>query len=82
MFERAGGRRVATVFAGLIAATALLELAGFRLAILALLAWLLLALGVRHPVAVALFALAGSFGVYHVFFGWLKVPLPVGLFGF
>ena len=81
-FERAGVRRVASVLAGLIAATALLELAGFRLATLVLLASLLVTLGVRNWAAVALFALAGSFGVYHVFFKWLKVPLPVGILGF
>jgi putative tricarboxylic transport membrane protein len=26
-------------------------------------------------------ALALSFGVFHVFYYWLKVPLPVGAFG-
>ena len=28
-----------------------------------------------------LFALAGSFGVFHVFYHWLKVPLPMGVLG-
>jgi putative tricarboxylic transport membrane protein len=27
------------------------------------------------------FVLAASFGVFHVFYYWLKVPLPIGTFG-
>ena len=69
-------RPVALVFAGLVAATALLEAAGFRLAMLLLLPYLLLVLGVRNWLAIGGFSLAGSFGVYHVFSGLLKVPLP------
>jgi putative tricarboxylic transport membrane protein len=69
-------RPVALVLAGLIVATALLEAVGFRIAMLALLVYLLLALGVRNWIAIALFALAGSFGVFHVFTGLLKVQLP------
>jgi hypothetical protein len=42
---------------------------------------MLLVLGARSPVAVLLTALAGSFGVFHVFYYWLKVPLPIGVFG-
>ena len=69
-------RPVALVLAGLIVATALLEAIGFRLAMLALLPYLLFVLGVRNWVAMAVFSLAGSFGVYHLFSGLLKVPLP------
>jgi putative tricarboxylic transport membrane protein len=75
-FDRAGTRNVLLVLAGLTAASAALELAGFRLAVFALLAYLLLVLGVRRWLAIALFAAAGSFGVYHVFYDFLKVPLP------
>jgi putative tricarboxylic transport membrane protein len=75
-FDRAGLRGVSLVLAGLIVATALLELLGFRVVMLALLVYLLIALGVRNWLAIALFAAAGSFGVYHVFSGLLKVPLP------
>jgi hypothetical protein len=28
-----------------------------------------------------IFAVAGSFGIFHVFYYWLKVPLPMGMFG-
>lgn len=69
-------RPVASVLAGLVVATALLEWLGFRPAMLALLVYLLLALGARNWLAIALVALGGSFGVYHVFSGFLKVPLP------
>ena len=62
-------------------AAALLEPVGFRLTMLVFIAGLLLALGARSPVAILLTALAGSFGVFHVFYHWLKVPLPVGAFG-
>lgn len=69
-------RPVALVFAGLVVATALLEAIGFRLAMLVLLPYLLFVLGVRNWLAMGVFSLAGSFGVYHVFSGLLKVPLP------
>jgi len=75
-FDRAGTRNVALVLAGLAAASAALELAGFRLAMLSLLIYLLVVLGVRRWLAIALFAAAGSFGVYYVFYDLLKVPLP------
>jgi putative tricarboxylic transport membrane protein len=69
-------RPVALVLAGLIVATVLLEAIGFRLAMLGLLPYLLLVLGARNWLAIGLFSVAGSFGVYHVFTGLLKVPLP------
>jgi putative tricarboxylic transport membrane protein len=69
-------RPVALVLGGLIVATALLEAIGFRLAMLGLLPYLLFVLGVRNWLALGLFTLAGSFGVYHLFSGLLKVPLP------
>jgi putative tricarboxylic transport membrane protein len=69
-------RPVALVLGGLIVATALLEALGFRIAMLALLVYLLLALGVRNWIAIGVFALAGSFGVFHVFTALLKVQLP------
>ncbi len=81
-FDRAGAANAALVLAGLIAGTALLEVAGFRISMLLLLPYLLLILGVRNRVAVGIFALVGSFGVYHLFSEMLKVPLPVGAFGF
>jgi putative tricarboxylic transport membrane protein len=73
--------RGAGVILALALAAALLEPLGFRLTMLLFIAGLLLWLGARSPVAIALTAAAGSFGVFHVFYHWLKVPLPVGALG-
>lgn len=73
--------QAALVVIALVAAAALLEPLGFRLTMLVFLAGLLPALGARSAVAISLTALAGSFGVFHVFYYWLKVPLPIGAFG-
>ena len=70
-----------SVLIALIAAAAALEALGFRLTMLVFVAGLLVALGARSWIAIALCAVAGSFGVFHVFFYWLKVPLPIGVFG-
>jgi putative tricarboxylic transport membrane protein len=69
-------RPVVLVLGGLAVATALLEVLGFRIAMLLLLVYLLLALGARNWIVIGLVALAGSFGVFHVFTGLLKVQLP------
>ena len=78
---RPGALRVLRVLAGLLGATLLLEPLGFRLTLLLLNAYLLVALGVRTWWVVAAFAVAGSFGVFHVFYHWLQVPLPIGALG-
>jgi len=75
------GWRAAALLAGLVVAALLLQPLGFRLAMLVFSVGLLLALGVRRPVAIAIFALASSFGLFHVFYYWLQVPLPIGLLG-
>ena len=64
-----------------LGAAALFEPLGYRLTMLPFIAGLLLILGARSPIAIGLTALAGSFGVFHVFYHWLKVPLPIGEFG-
>jgi putative tricarboxylic transport membrane protein len=69
------------VLIALTAAAALFEPLGYRLTMLPFIVGLLLVLGARSLVAIALTALAGSFGVFHVFYHWLKVPLPIGEFG-
>jgi putative tricarboxylic transport membrane protein len=79
--ERRAGLEGAAVLIALALAAACLEPLGFRLTILPFIAGLLLLLGARSPVAIALTAIAGSFGVFHVFYHWLKVPLPIGTFG-
>ncbi len=76
-----GARRAAALVAGLAVAALLLQPLGFRLAMLIFCVGLLLALGVRRPITIAIFALASSFGLFHVFYHWLQVPLPIGLLG-
>ncbi len=79
------GRQIAlqagAVLAALTVAAVLLEPLGFRLTMLPFIAGLLLVLGARSLLAVVLCAVAGSFGVFHVFYHWLKVPLPIGVLG-
>ena len=74
-------RRSSVLLAGIVIATLLLPPLGFRLTMLVFSAGLLVALGVRRPVMIVVFALACSFGVFHVFYHWLQVPLPKGLLG-
>jgi putative tricarboxylic transport membrane protein len=79
--DRAGALRALALVGGLVLSAMLLSPAGFRVTALVFTAAMLVALGVRRPVAIAAFALASSFGLFHVFYHWLKVPLPVGPFG-
>jgi len=79
--DRPAAVQAGSVLLALIAAAAALEPLGFRLTMLAFIPGLLVALGARSWIAIAICAVAGSFGVFHVFFYWLKVPLPIGEFG-
>ena len=76
-----GARRAGMLLGGLALGALALQPLGFRLTTLVFCAALLFALGVRRPVLIALFALAASFGLFHVFYYWLQVPLPIGLLG-
>ena len=69
------------VLIALAAAAALFEPLGFRLTMLVFITGLLWMLGARSPFGILFTAVAGSFGVFHVFLYWLKVPLPTGAFG-
>ena len=79
--DRQAALQAGAVLVALTLAAALLEPLGFRLTMLPFIAGLLLALGARSLVAIGLTAIAGSFGVFHVFYYWLKVPLPIGALG-
>jgi putative tricarboxylic transport membrane protein len=79
--DRRGAVQALGMLVALTAAAALFEPLGYRLTMLPFIAALLVVLGARSPVAIALTALAGSFGVFYVFYHWLKVPLPVGVLG-
>ncbi len=78
---RTGYLRIAAILVSLIGTVALLNPVGFRLTSLAFYFFLLNVLG-RHSLIVSgLVALAGSFGVYHVFATFLRIPLPIGILG-
>ena len=79
--DREAALRAIGVLIALVAAAALFEPLGYRLTMLPFIAALLFILGARSFIAIALTALAGSFGVFHVFYHWLKVPLPIGELG-
>ena len=79
--DRQVALRAIGVLIALTAAAALFEPLGYRLTMLPFIVGVLVILGARSPIAIALTALAGSFGVFHVFYHWLKVPLPIGAFG-
>lgn len=79
--DRRGAAKIGAVVASLVVTIFLLEPLGFRLTMLGVYVFLLLALGRRDYWLIAVVALAGSFGVYHLFVDLLQVPLPPGAFG-
>lgn len=79
--ERQGMRRIIITLATLLGCLALLNPLGFRISLFLFLLFLPLMLGERNYWGVIIFALAGSFGVFHAFNSWLKVPLPIGILG-
>ncbi len=76
--ERAPALRIIAIVVLLAAAAVALEPLGFRLTAFAFIALTMLALGLTSPLPVAISSLLGSVGVFHVFYQWLKVPLPIG----
>ncbi len=76
-----GATRWLAIVGLLAAVTMVMELVGFRLAMLVFNAVLVIALGDRRWWVIAVFSVLGSFGVYYVFTTWLDVLLPVGRFG-
>jgi len=79
--ERRGALRILVVLVALVGSLALLDPLGFRISLFLFLLFLPFALGERTWWVTLIFAAAGSFGVFHVFYYWLKVPLPMGVFG-
>lgn len=76
-----GTTGIIAILAGLALAAGLMPALGFRLTMLLFVGSLVVVLGERRWWAALLFALTGSFGVYHVFNNWLDVVLPVGVLG-
>lgn len=79
--ERQGALRIMIIMVALVGCLALLDPLGFRISLFLFLLFLPLGLGVRNWWVTLIFAVAGSFGIFHVFYYWLKVPLPMGMFG-
>jgi putative tricarboxylic transport membrane protein len=79
--NREGGIRIFMILAALALVLVLLNPIGFRISLLLFLLFLPFALGVRNWLIIILVAVLGSFGVFHAFYYWLKVPLPIGFFG-
>ncbi len=73
--------RIAAVVVLLSLAALSLEWLGWRITATAFVLLLLPALGARSPLAIVPVAAFAGFGVFHVFYYWLKVPLPIGTFG-
>jgi putative tricarboxylic transport membrane protein len=80
--DRAGAVRALLLLGGLVAAALALEPLGFRLTAAGFTALLLFGLGSRRYLLVLALAAASGWGLFHIFYYWLKVPLPVGTFGF
>lgn len=70
--------RVVGVLLLLGGAALALDPLGFRITAFGFTLLALLALGARSPIVIVPFVLAASIGVFHVFYHWLKVPLPIG----
>ena len=79
--DRAAMGRIISIIVLLVATILALDPIGYRLTSLVFITLVLLALGIRDILAIAAVALVGSFGVFHSFYYWLKVPLPIGMFG-
>lgn len=79
--DRHGAWRILLITIALLGCLALLEPLGFRITLFLFLLLLPMGLGAANWWAALVIAVAGSFGVFHVFYYWLKVPLPIGMFG-
>ncbi len=79
--ERSAILRIFLILITLFGVLAFLNILGFRICMLLFLLVLPPALGARNWLVVLLLAVCGSFGIFHVFYYWLKLPLPIGAFG-
>ena len=78
---REGAFRIFMILTALVFVLFSLDFLGFRISMLAFLLFLPVILGVRNWLVIPLLAIVGSFGVFHVFYYLLKLPLPIGIFG-
>lgn len=78
---RKGYLRCLAIIVALIFIVRFMDVLGFRLSSFIFYMFLLFALGRQNIIVALLVSLAGSWGVYYVFVEWLKVILPMGMFG-
>lgn len=79
--DRQGAWRILLIMIGLLGCLVLLEPLGFRITLFLFLLLLIMGLGAGNWWVTLIIAVTGSFGVFHVFYYWLKVPLPMGMLG-
>lgn len=79
--DRGGFIRLAMILGAIALTVVLMKPLGFRLTMLGFLLLLLGALGRPSLLTTIVVALLGSFGVAYVFSEWLRVTLPIGIFG-
>ncbi len=75
--QRAGMVRILSILAALVVTAGLMNLLGFQLMMFLLLVFLLMVLGRQAIWMTLVVALLGSVGLFHLFGGYLDVPLPV-----
>lgn len=80
--QKRGYLRAGAVIVSLIWIVVMMPVIGFRLSMAALLVCLQLSLGRVNPIIMLVVTAAGSWGAFWLFDTFLRVPLPVGLFGF
>jgi putative tricarboxylic transport membrane protein len=78
--DRSGIKRILVILIALGGVLAIMDFLGFRIALFLFLLFLTPALGFRNWWMTLVFALVGSFGIFHAFYYWLQVPLPIGIF--
>lgn len=76
--DKAALFRIASIVVLLAGSAFTLDTLGFRITAFGFTFLALLALGIRSALALLVFAVLSSVGVFHVFYHWLKVPLPIG----
>lgn len=74
--DRAGALRIVSILVAVLVVGLLMGIVGFQLIMFVFLLFLLVALGRQHPAVTLVISVAGSFGLYYIFKGWLDVQLP------
>lgn len=75
--QRTGLVRILSILAALVVTAGLMNLLGFQLMMFLFLVFLLIVLGRQTLWVTLVVALLGSVGLFHLFGGYLDVPLPV-----